>query len=338
MLDYRAAGRDQRPGFRHHNGGAATARRFTMMPRTMLRTLSLVVSLVTVPCALAAPAIVWSSADEGNRQSVINANSIPVERVLSNLRESASTDGRSVVFLLGRNRDDGSESLSQFAASGALSGVSQKYEQAHEHHTHVSGLDSAATLIRHAKKAGSTAVQVSLAEFTESMQESSETEGMKSGNSKRSRNLAEANLWVVTVDATVDPSRLDAATVAAIENSSFTNVVLAAQRSVDEVKVEREMFAHRRVQIMQQAASRLLTSQNSRRLEDVQQGEDANNNNNMNNDLRGVYYVSMTPNILAGILFTFFFAFVTSLAVSCMGMISGQDVYVSKMPAVGREA
>jgi hypothetical protein len=297
----------------------------------MLRSLVLVAaSLLAVPGALSAPAIVWSDSEAAaGQKAVVNSKSIPVDRVLSGLHEST---GRSVVFLLGRNRDDGSEALSKLAATGALSGVSQKYEAAVAHHTHVSGVDSAATLLRQSNKNGKRAVQATLAEFTESLKDTSGSEE----NSKRARTLAEASVWIVPVDASVDPSALDAATVAAIESPSFSNVVLAAQRSVDEVKVEREMHAHRRLQIMQQAASRLLSSQNARRLEDVQ-GDEANNNNN-NNDLRGVYYVSMTPNILAGILFTFFFAFVISLAVSCMGMISGQDVYVSKMPAVGREA
>ncbi|GKY97008.1 hypothetical protein MPSEU_000659600 [Mayamaea pseudoterrestris] len=300
---------------------------------TMLRTLALF-SLAIVPGALASPAIVWSDA-ANSRKAIINAKSTPVNRVLSELSYPSDAAGRSVVFLLGRNKSDGSEALSKLAESGALAGVSKKYESAMVHHTHVSGLDSAATLVREAKKTGKSATQMSLAEFNESVRVKDASE-VTNGKSKRARVLAEANVWIVSVDANADASQLDAATVAAIENVSFSNVVLTAQRSVDEVKVEREMFTHRRLQKMQQAASRLL-SQNSRRLEDAQ-GDDANNNNNNNNDLQGVYYVNMTPNILAGILFTFFFAFVIMLAVSCMGMISGQDVYVTKMPSVGREA
>jgi hypothetical protein len=32
------------------------------------------------------------------------------------------------------------------------------------------------------------------------------------------------------------------------------------------------------------------------------------------------------------------FAFITYTGFSCMGMITGQDVFVAKMPTVGREA
>ena len=76
-----------------------------------------------------------------------------------------------------------------------------------------------------------------------------------------------------------------------------------------------------------------------RRLEDMQQEEGQNQNNKQaDDDMAGVYYVSMTPNILAGILFTLLFAVTTWIGVTCMGMIAGQDVYVKKMPPVGREA
>jgi len=77
-----------------------------------------------------------------------------------------------------------------------------------------------------------------------------------------------------------------------------------------------------------------------RRLEQEEEGDgdDAANQDNNNGDMSGVYYVSMTPNILAGLLFGLLFIVVTWIGVSCMGAISGQDVYVSKMPTIGREA
>merc|ERR1712032_443609 len=73
-----------------------------------------------------------------------------------------------------------------------------------------------------------------------------------------------------------------------------------------------------------------------RRLED-----EANNEKNQNNngqDQEGVYYVNMTPNIFAGLLFFFMFVFTAHLGLTCMNMIEGQDVYVKKMPVIGREA
>ena len=91
---------------------------------------------------------------------------------------------------------------------------------------------------------------------------------------------------------------------------------------------------HRRLQAMEKAGRKLQQSQR-RRLEDANQEENANGDDS---SLEGVYYVSLTPNILAGILFFLLFATVAFIGISCMGMIAGQDVYVKKMPSVGREA
>ena len=67
-----------------------------------------------------------------------------------------------------------------------------------------------------------------------------------------------------------------------------------------------------------------ITSTNSRRLSD--------------NYSETVNYVNMTPNILAGLLYSFFFIFVTIVGMSCMNQIEGQTTFISKMPGVGREA
>jgi hypothetical protein len=88
-------------------------------------------------------------------------------------------------------------------------------------------------------------------------------------------------------------------------------------------------MASRRRVLVQQAG----VTDGGRRLE--QQNDDANAGNK---DMTGVYYVQMTPNILAGILFGLLFAFIAYTGISCMGMITGQDVFVTKMPTVGREA
>ena len=50
------------------------------------------------------------------------------------------------------------------------------------------------------------------------------------------------------------------------------------------------------------------------------------------------YYVYMTPNILAGVLFGFMFIGVSMVGFGCMNDLEGQTVFVSKMPAVGKEA
>ena len=49
------------------------------------------------------------------------------------------------------------------------------------------------------------------------------------------------------------------------------------------------------------------------------------------------YYVKMTPNILAGVLFMFLFVFVVLTAFLCMNDIEGQTYFVKRMPVVGKE-
>lgn len=66
--------------------------------------------------------------------------------------------------------------------------------------------------------------------------------------------------------------------------------------------------------------------------------DDANNANGANGANDDVHYVNMTPNILSGILFMLFFTAVTLVGTSCLGQIEGQEIFVSKLPPVGREA
>lgn len=54
-------------------------------------------------------------------------------------------------------------------------------------------------------------------------------------------------------------------------------------------------------------------------------------------DSEGKYYVHMTPNIFAGILFTFFFIVVGQIGIGCLNQISFSDTYVEKYPSIGRE-
>ena len=43
------------------------------------------------------------------------------------------------------------------------------------------------------------------------------------------------------------------------------------------------------------------------------------------------YYVYMTPNIMAGVLFGFLFIFISIIGFSCMNDLEGQTVFVSKV-------
>jgi hypothetical protein len=279
----------------------------------------------------AAPAVVWKS---GKSTFVHSSNEVTSKDVLSSVLDEPSDSAfPAVVFLLRRNLD-GSEGLSKLASEGVLPGVAAKYGDAECIHHHVSGMESPNTIVRDA--AGHKALAVSLDEFSskltslnEPVQEMEVTEsGMTSKAvktaGKRARELAESNVFVVVVDANTDPAKLDSAVVGAIENKAVGNVVLTSLRSVDEVKHERQLASRRR------------SSNTGRRLA----GDDDGNNNDdaNNNDSSSVYYVNMTPNVFAGILFFMLFAVVTWIGISCMGSIQGGDVFATKMPSIGREA
>jgi len=145
---------------------------------------------------------------------------------------------------------------------------------------------------------------------------------------KRSRSLSNARVLIVKVSPK-DASKLDGAVSEAVDR--VKSVILTAIRSTDEVILERKMKAARHLEQMQTEA----VNRHRRRLEDANfddgyyQGDE---------DMSGVYYVNMTPNILAGLLFTLFFTLVAITGISCLNMIEGQDVYVKKLPAIGREA
>ena len=292
--------------------------------------------------AFAAPAIVWNNGKEGSESVVHSSKSVKASTLLSGLVNGPSDDLSLVatVFLLGR-APDGSDSLSSLASSGALPLVASKYDDATAIHSHVAGVESTYTVARDAgANTDRRVLQVSLSEFSSKMTsleqapENSEiavdSNGMMNKATKeanlRDRALAEANVLIVNVPASTDPAVIDAAVVQAIDHKSVGSVVLAGVRSHNEVKHERALESRRKIAVMVEQAGR--------RLADANNGDDGA----AADDTTGVYYVHMTPNILAGILFFFLFAFIASIGVSCMGMISGQDVYVSKMPSIGREA
>ena len=278
--------------------------------------------------AVAAPAIVWqrdgaASTPEHHSDSVSAAD----------LMQSAlSGQDSSVVFFLGRNAD-GTEMLNGLASGGSLPRTQDKYRSAHAIHHHVDGLESAATVRRDAMAAAaSSAATVSLSEFLSRMGDSPD----KTDNgSRRAREVQSASVLIVDVPAATSPAEIDGAIAMAIDSSSLSSVVLTAQRSTDEVKRERQNLANNR------KTQKTLEEAPRRRLEDQQNADDdanANNNKNYQGD-SDTAYVHMTPNILAGILYTIMFIVVTNIGIGCMGSIQGQgDIYVKKMPTIGREA
>jgi hypothetical protein len=308
----------------------------------------------------ASPAVVWTARNKQIAATVHSSIELPAQDVLGDFlsaggasSEASSSRVTAVVFLLSRG-DDGSESLSALASQGELPLVAREYETASVIHHNVQGLDLAGKqLLAGGARTGSQVLDISLGEFSKKLEMMDETssraevgslgsvmsvpaaEASASGAGKRSRALANSNVFVVKVDVSATtPSEIDHAVFQAIHHAKVDTVILAGVRSVDEVKGERQQYYQRKLQLMDTVSRKLLGS-SSRRLEE-NQGDDANKGNNQ--DLTGVYYVNMTPNILAGLLFTFLFTFVTLIAVSCMGMISGQDTYVSKYPSIGREA
>lgn len=286
----------------------------------------------TIGLASAAPAIVWKSGSKGN--SAHSSESIDTRSLLSSFGgERDSSALAAVVFLVGRDAD-GNEGLASLASSSKLPGVQSKYGSADSIHHHVSGIESARTVARDAREsgiAGSVVAEVSMEEFQRKLnsfaQVEAEVEGKKVSKSeqKRRRAISEADVLVVNVGADYDAAKIDSAIVAAIDSSAVNNVVLSSIRSVSEVKHARKLAVKDR--FTKRSAS------SGRRLED-----EANNENNQNNqDMTGVYYVNMTPNIFAGLLFFFMFVMTAYIGLSCMNMIEGQDVYVKKLPHIGRE-
>eukprot|EP00591_Stephanopyxis_turris_P002047 CAMPEP_0195524182 /NCGR_PEP_ID=MMETSP0794_2-20130614/23872_1 /TAXON_ID=515487 /ORGANISM="Stephanopyxis turris, Strain CCMP 815" /LENGTH=301 /DNA_ID=CAMNT_0040654351 /DNA_START=43 /DNA_END=948 /DNA_ORIENTATION=+ len=294
-------------------------------------------SALLIASTHAAPAIVWSN---GNNDAVKHvSDSIKVSAVIESTLETES-DERSlstVVFVVSRDHD-GADGLSRLASSGSLPKVSSKYDDANVIHQHVRGVETAKSLANSVEKsAGSGRVMgVSLEEFNRKL--TSTIEEPKTGETiskqqkelnKRARKLSKADVLIVSASM-AQSAELDAAVVKAVEEKAVKNVILTATRSIEEVKHERNLLIKSRPSVEVQSRRR--------RLEDAN-GDDANGDDGNNNGNAPLYYVNMTPNIFAGILFTLFFSFVSYTGFMCLGMIQGQsDIYASKYPSIGREA
>lgn len=302
----------------------------------------LLCSLLSVAAVSAAPALVWQQASGAASVPVHTSEDMSVNGLFRPVDDESSLQ---VVFVLGR-KADGSETLSSWTAAGSLPGVAQAAPQALAIH-HGVGVQSAASLTQAAKTLDRTAIQVGLDELKYKIEHKHDADELQVDSDgqivpkkiqqaqKRLHALKKAKTLIVEVPANTDPSALDEAVTDSIGREF--SVVLTAVRSVQEVKIERSRQAQNRVARMTEATS--ILSSRRRRLEDAEQEYNGNQENRQGQqDLASIYYVSMTPNIMAGLLFFFLFAFVAWIGVSCMGMIAGQDVYVKKMPAIGREA
>lgn len=282
-----------------------------------------------VGTVVAVPALVWKSEPS---ETVYTSSQIKPEELLNGVSVGSSA----VVFLLAR-APSGSDSLTALAPQLSRTAESQPAEV----HSYVTEMRNGAFLGKEASKQGHASLVVNLSELSSKLSSKAEeivvdATGIMSKSqakkTKRDKQLENAKVLIVNVDANVDPQILDQAIMEAVQHDSIESVMLTSVRSVDEVKNERQMMEHRRLQAMEKAGRKLQQTQR-RRLEDADQEENANDSS-----LEGVYYVSLTPNILAGILFFLLFSTVAFIGISCMSMIAGQDVYVKKMPSVGREA
>ena len=139
---------------------------------------------------------------------------------------------------------------------------------------------------------------------------------MTKAEQRRRMTISEADVLVVNVGVNEDPTKIDAVIVSAIDFSMVRNVVLSSIRSASEVKHARKLAVGEKLAKKARSANRNSNS-NSRRLQD----EDAADADADAGSVQGIYYVNMTPNIFAGLLFFFMFAFTAHLGLSCLNMI-----------------
>uniref|UniRef100_A0A7S4EQT5 Uncharacterized protein n=1 Tax=Pseudo-nitzschia australis TaxID=44445 RepID=A0A7S4EQT5_9STRA len=304
---------------------------------------------------LAAPAVVWHSSEisNSNGRALHSSEDLSASDLMKNvLSEAPETPLSAVVFLVGKG-GDGSEQLSELASSGKLPGTQSKYSDASGVYHSVSGLESTGAVVRETVSHlgdKQRVVEVSLGEFNRKLasfaapveveidSNGTPTAAVSSNKSvtKRARALAKADVYVVNVAAKLDASTIDSSITSAIENKNVGSVLLAGIRSIEEVKHERFLLNKRRMLKMEQDGAKIIEARGRRRLE--QEGDGEANEEAQGDDLTGVYYVHMTPNIFSGILFFFMFIGVTITGITCMSDIQGGDVFVDKYPSLGREA
>lgn len=314
---------------------------------TMMK-LAIIASILAT--ASAAPAIVWkqSSGRTEQHRALHSSTEVSASYLLADTLGSTVEGSTSVIFLVSKGAD-GSESLTELASSGKLPSTSLRYSEAEGVYHHVSDVESSNAIVRDASNTGVKAVHATLEELHNKLTLETPAEiivsetGMISKASKeankRARGLNTANVLVVTLDPTEDTNAMDEAIVRTIESDKVDAVILAGIRSVTEVQHERYLVAKRRADLKAKTSSKLL-ARNRRRLEQEEQEGDEADDMNMDADYNqaGVYFVHMTPNIFAGLLFMFLFSTIAWIGINCLGAIAGQDVYVSKAPSIGREA
>ena len=299
----------------------------------------------------AAPAIVWKASSSPAAPSHISdqTDTRSLLATALNNNDSAAAGLSAVIFLVGRDAD-GSEGLVSMASSGKLPGVQEQHGHADSIHYHVNGVESSRTVARDARlvtSGNANVVEVALDEFhrkldslAQSEQQevvSSEEEKVSKVEQKRRRAISEADVLIVSVTDKDQAKAIDSSIVKAIESKVVQNVILSSIRSTEEVKRSRRVAVVDKMKKGARSANSGGRSRRRRLDENNEENDNGDGDDGQQDYEEGVYYVNMTPNIFAGLLFFFMFVFVTHLGLSCMNMIEGQDVYVKKMPAIGRE-
>lgn len=265
------------------------------------------------------PAIVWnkfsidsSSPTTYSSEPIDLTTLVSANTAFSSVKESEDLIYSTVIFVLDR-KGDGTDGLSRLLYQGPekIPNIAAKYEQAHSIHAHVSGVKGHVSVTNEVQQ---------VTHYPERVKAVSINEFERKLTKWNDKTLA--TILIVKVPNRVPRDEIDVIVNSAIDHSNIHSVILLGVRSLDEVRYEKTRFSNK--------------VPRRRHLED--QG---NNNQDNNDDYytpSGIYYVMMTPNIMAGILFMLFFTFATNIGIMNLNMISATDVYVKKYYSIGKEA
>jgi len=238
--------------------------------------------------AAASPAMVWNKSSSKMTENRYISEKIPASKLISEASLAEDSNGLSLVFVVQRAKD-GSDGLSALAREGGLP-LTQNAMGATVY-THVEGLEGPRAALRHASLTDKAAI-------TElPMLAGKVSNNIAASKKKSNRALREAKTVIVSIDDSVDAADLDAAIAKYITDENVSSVILTGARSALETKIAKKM--EKKARRTQRKAPRRRLEQ-----EDGDENEDGGDA-----DQAGVYYVNMTPNILAGLFFFFFFLF-----------------------------
>jgi len=273
-------------------------------------------------CSYATPVIVWKKPTLES-SSIYSSKSVDVLTLISSVISSSSLKNIDnwffslVIFIIDR-KVDGTEGLNRLLYQGPekIPNIAEKYDKAHSIHTHVSGVKGHSYVAKKVEQISGSPERVKVISLHEFKRKLTELK----------QNTA-ADILIVKVSNNFSNEKVDVNVNAAIENSNINTVLLMGVSALDELHYEKTIWKN---------INSPLTFSGRRHLEDQV------NNNNEDNEVyytpSGIYYVKMTPNIMAGILFMIFFTFATYIGIMKLNMISATDVYVKKYYSIGKEA